>query len=432
MIRKNNKGFTLVELLAVIVIMGILMMAAIPAVTRIIENSRKDTFVDIAKAYVNAVRTSWTTDVMQCGSSNSYASVMDDGDYYILIDTADENRLSVLEQGGKSSWGNRNVKGYVRVNISTVGDKKVTKFYVALSDGTHGVYDDLASSKEADTLVRGDILMNLSEASQSDILAKIQDEPFVNGKYTTCSEEGGNWTGSETGGGSVTPPASFASDSWETIINAVKNNNTSAYNVGDEKEVKLEGFTNGSEQTFTVRIANKSTPAECATAGFSQTACGFVLEFKDIITKHVMNSTSTNVGGWPASELYTYVKNDIYNALPTELKSSIINTTVVSGHGSADASNFTSTDKLYLLSPIEVNLSTSSDSAQANTRTLDFYQGKGNNDRIKILNGGAQWWWLRAANSNLSHNFIDVRTSGTLNSPNAHSSNGVAPAFRIG
>ena len=42
----NSKGFTLVELLAVIVIMGILMMVAIPAVTRTIENSRKDTFIN--------------------------------------------------------------------------------------------------------------------------------------------------------------------------------------------------------------------------------------------------------------------------------------------------------------------------------------------------------------------------------------------------
>ena len=44
----NSKGFTLIELLAVITIMGILMMVAIPAVSRTIENSRRDSFADIA------------------------------------------------------------------------------------------------------------------------------------------------------------------------------------------------------------------------------------------------------------------------------------------------------------------------------------------------------------------------------------------------
>lgn len=248
---------------------------------------------------------------MRCNGNNSYASAMDDGDYYILIDTADENRLSVLDQGGKSSWGNRNVKGYVRVNISTVGDKKITKFYVALSDGTHGVYDDLGNSKEADKLVRGDILMNLSESSQAEILAKIQTELFVSGNFTTCSEDGGNWN--------VTPPALFSTDTQNTIVDAVRKGNTDLYNVGDEKEVTLTG-TGDLGQALTLRIANKSTPAECETSGFSQTACGFVLEFKDVITKHVMNSSNTNLGGWPAALMRTYVNSEVYNALPSELK----------------------------------------------------------------------------------------------------------------
>ena len=41
--KRNNKGFTLVELLAVIVILGLLMAIAIPSVTKYITQSRVKT-----------------------------------------------------------------------------------------------------------------------------------------------------------------------------------------------------------------------------------------------------------------------------------------------------------------------------------------------------------------------------------------------------
>ena len=239
-------------------------------------------------------------------------------------------------------------------------------------------------------------------------------------------------------------PESFETDSWDTIVNAVKAGNATAYNVGDTKTVDM-----GTLGTHTLRIANKSTPAECSTEGFSQTACGFVLEFDDIITTYNMNSTNTNVGGWHASAMRTYVNTDIYNALPTELKNGIIDTTVVSGHGyTAGEANFTSTDKLYLLSTHEVwedvDGNTSGgidyyDTAYNNTRQLDYYAGfnvttssYSDSGAKKQLNALYSYWWLRSAYSYRTNVFNYVSGNGGWSNYFANSASGVSPTFRIG
>ena len=119
----NNKGFTLIELLAVITIMGILMMVAIPTVSRTIENSRKDTFIDTAKKYADSAQTMWTGDNLLCTASdgNRYSSsAMPVGTYYIEIDTTSETVPALLEQGGKSSWGSRDIKGYIKVDVQSI------------------------------------------------------------------------------------------------------------------------------------------------------------------------------------------------------------------------------------------------------------------------------------------------------------------------
>ena len=232
----------------------------------------------------------------------------------------------------------------------------------------------------------------------------------------------------------IPAPNSFATDSWKTIIKAVKNNNISKYHVGDTRTIDM-----GTYGTHTLRIANTSTPSECSRTGFSQTACGFVLEFADIITNHKMNDTDTNVGGWPATSMRTFVNNNIYNAIPSEIKNAIIDTTVVSGHGPNDTANFTSTDKLYLLSPKEIytDYSATNDTAINLTRALDYYTSIGvttssYSGAIKKNGTSAAWWWLRAAYSNITNFFLDVSTSGSWIGSGASASDGVAPAFRLG
>ena len=244
----------------------------------------------------------------------------------------------------------------------------------------------------------------------------------------------------------IPAPNSFSTDSWKTIIKAVKNNNISKYNVGDTKEVDL-GTTYG---THTIRIANMSTPSECSTSGFSQTACGFVLEFADIITTHNMNPAGEyngtqydygyNVGGWPNSSMRTFVNNDIYNSLPSDLKNGIIDTTVVSSYGKSDTSNFTSTDKLYLLAPKEIytDFNNSYDTAKDLTRQLDYYKNEGVttsscSKAIKINNSTASYWWLRSAKSvNISSFYFVYNAAGDWNTGTAYTTDGVSPAFRMG
>ena len=231
-------------------------------------------------------------------------------------------------------------------------------------------------------------------------------------------------------------PVAFSTDSWDTIVSAVKSGNTSVYNVGDTKEIDL-GTTYG---THTLRVANTSTAGECSTTGFSQTACGFVLEFTDIITDHKMNDTNTNVGGWPATSIRTFVNNDIYNAIPSEIKNAIIDTTVVSGHGpTSGESNFTSTDKLYLLAPKEIytDFNESFDTAKDLTRTLDYYTSIGvtNGDSLGAIkkNGTSDSaWWLRAAGSNSITHFYIVTRVGDWRNSTSNNSIGVSPAFRLG
>ncbi len=54
--KKKTKAFTLIELLAVIIILGVLMIIAIPSVTTYISNSRKSSYVDTAKNIVGGAR----------------------------------------------------------------------------------------------------------------------------------------------------------------------------------------------------------------------------------------------------------------------------------------------------------------------------------------------------------------------------------------
>ena len=67
----KNKGFTLIEILAVIIILGIIMMIAIPNVSKNIMDSRKKTDLVDAERYVEAGRNAVESHKIPCPSTET-------------------------------------------------------------------------------------------------------------------------------------------------------------------------------------------------------------------------------------------------------------------------------------------------------------------------------------------------------------------------
>ena len=376
----KKKGFTLVELLAVIAILAILVIIALPNVLKMFNDSKKNSFLTEAKTIYSEVSKKYISESMK-GNKLTYVSSEDD---------------TKLDMTGK--------KLQYCVLLNADGSVKSMK----VSNGTW--IAELSSNKK---------ITDLKNADLKD--GNLNDYDCYN---------------------------PFRDDSWEVIASnaksCVNNEENCPYKVGDTKTVKV----NGNE--FTVRLANLKAPKACDKNDknnynefFSQSACGFVVEFADVIDKHAMNSTSsTNVGGWQKSSMREYLNNDIYNSLDNELKKVISKVAIRSGHGSTSGEkDFITEDYLYLLSTAEVwaqntIYSIDYDSARNCTRQLDYYEGVTTNSYAKAIKndstGSASYWWLRSASFRTGSNFYVVRASGLWLDFGARDANGVSPAFRIG
>ena len=219
-------------------------------------------------------------------------------------------------------------------------------------------------------------------------------------------------------------------DSWEEIIENVQSGNASRYNVGDTKEVDM-----GRLGTHILRVANNSSPTACETLP-SKTACGFVLEFVDFVDRRSMNVNDTNIGGFPESNLYSFLNEDVLHTLPSVIRNAIIFTPTVSG---LKTGTTTTNERIYLLSGVEVLGSEhNNDNVKlTHTRQLDYYNNLGVTSSnvtgaIKMPDESVKAWWLRSAQKGSDTNFRNIGSTGTHNgSPASTNTYGVTPAFRI-
>jgi prepilin-type N-terminal cleavage/methylation domain-containing protein len=383
---KKKNGFTLIELLAIIVILAIIAVITVPIILNVIANSKKGAAKDSAYGYKDAI-------------SKYYASA------------SIENSIKI---NGAYSVSNGVLNGSTIDNVDIlVSGTKPSSGYLIYSNNI---------------LQNGCLVVDGYEVVYS------------NGNFDIV------------GKGNCQVDADFATDTWEEIKSNLRIDRH-AYDeqIGDEKEIEIDGIS------YTVRLANTSSCPNGWPTTVSQTTCGVVIEFVDtIIDKgnnntdgHLMGPSASNVGGWPVTTMRSFLNDTIFNKLPAELKADgmILNTSVVSGHGSSDANNFTTTDKLYLLSYVEIwgkNVDLWGENVEADgvrlmeegvtdgTRQLQYY-GTTGSTRVKTnTSGNNSSWWLRSALELNPCDYFYVNYSGDMSVSSAnYSYYGVAPAFRI-
>ncbi|KDE47438.1 MULTISPECIES: prepilin-type N-terminal cleavage/methylation domain-containing protein [Geobacillus] len=147
---KNERGLTLIELLAVIVILGIIAAIAIPAIGAIMDNSKKDAHIANAQQIVSAARLAVTAD-------KNTQSV------YTLQQLYDGGYLeNIPKSPGKVSTKQYHAtESKVEIVQKTDSNNKVIgiEYHVKLvdNDGKH-VY--IKGDKDASDLTRDDVDLN--------------------------------------------------------------------------------------------------------------------------------------------------------------------------------------------------------------------------------------------------------------------------------
>lgn len=134
-----NKGLTLIELLAVIVILGIISLIVVPNVLRIVNKSRMDSAVVSAKGYIESVKASI---VQQIGSKKFKATscdVVEQGN----LSCNDGNTYEVYAENKKPESGTIYFSNKTIVNISNL---KFGKYFI----NTDAKGDYYASTTERD------------------------------------------------------------------------------------------------------------------------------------------------------------------------------------------------------------------------------------------------------------------------------------------
>ena len=190
------------------------------------------------------------------------------------------------------------------------------------------------------------------------------------------------------------------------------------FKVGDRKNITVNGVS------YPVQIIgfNHDTLSDGTKAGVT-----FQL-INSLATTYPMEASDTNVNGWEGCVMRTTLNSTIYGQLNSDLKAVIKAVNKVSSVGNNNNNLETTSDKLFLLSEIEV-FGKITHSFAGEGSQYEYY--KAGNSTIKTVNGSAAYWWERSPVSPANDSFCIVDSTGSADNNGAHFSNGVSFAFCV-
>ena len=217
--------------------------------------------------------------------------------------------------------------------------------------------------------------------------------------------------------------ATLEATTWDNIAAVSKFGQAPNYwKVGDRKNITVNGVT------YAVQIIGFDHDT-LTTADGSRTKAGITFQLVDCLkTTYSMNGSDTNVNGWRGSTMRTSTMATLLNQLSSDLKSVLKFVNKVTSKGNKQSALETTSDKLFLLSEIEVFGATQYSYA-GEGKQYEYYTA--GNSTIKKVNGSADSWWERSPYSGDTSTFCFVNYNGSADFNVASYSRGVSFGFCV-
>lgn len=140
---KNNKGFTLIELVLVITILGILAVAALPSFIDISTNARQSSMAGVVGAVRSGVSLFRSNDIVQNGPPGAYPAALDAA-AVAAVSTADPFFGNILQAALRDAAWTKDAAD-ANVYIFSDGTSTCTYTYVPATGAFNGVSSNAAA-----------------------------------------------------------------------------------------------------------------------------------------------------------------------------------------------------------------------------------------------------------------------------------------------